>query len=434
LVLAHSLETPQEQTGCCASANIRMRKERTILHIDMDCFFAAIEQRDNPNLRNRPVIVCGDPQRRSVVSTASYEARRFGVTSGNSVFLARLRCPDAVFVEGNPDKYLFASTRMVKILKDYTPQVELFSVDEAFLDITGSTRLFGSSENVAWSIKRRIREELDLGCSIGIAPNKLLAKIASGLHKPDGLTVVLPGEEQSFLDNLPVEKLWGVGEKTQRVLAKLGVRTVFDLRLVPREVLVQYFGVVGDCLYLMARGIDQSPVIPYYQPQEPKSMGHEFTFARDVANVDCALATLLSLSDKVARRLRQDGWLAASVTLKLRFADFKTITRSSTLRTPTNWDRAIFAQAKSLLLSAWDRRRPLRLIGVTAGRLIRSTDLQLELFDLERAERYRRVVEAVDRIRDRFGERAIGYAASLGRYPAMRGGTRFGPRRPIKQA
>ena len=390
--------------------------DRTIIHIDMDCFFAAVEQRDNPNLRGKPVVICGSPDRRSVVSTASYEARKFGISSGSSAFSARLKCPDAAFVEGNPDKYVYASSRLMRILKDYTSEVEIASVDEAFMDITGCELVCGPPESIAWSIKDRVKKELGLTCSIGIAPNKLVAKMASGLHKPDGLTVVLPGEEQSFLSKLPVGKLYGVGEKTQQVLHRLGVGTVFDLTLVPRDVLVRYFGVGGECLYHASRGIDDSPVIPYYKSHSAKSMGHEHTFDRDVNNPRAVLGTLLWLSEKLGRRLRQGNYFANNVTVKLRFADFKTITRCCMLRTPTNLERVIFPCAKELLLASWQDRKMLRLLGVCAGGLVRSQSVQLELFGVENNRRYKKMVEAVDKIRDRFGERAIRYAGSFSAY------------------
>ncbi len=382
----------------------------------MDCFFAAIEQRDNPNLRGRPVVICGSPDRRSVVSTASYEARKFGIGSGSSAFSARLKCPDAAFVEGNSDKYTYASSRLMQILKDVTSEVEIASVDEAFVDITGCEAIFGPPETIAWSIKDRVKKELGLTCSIGIAPNKLVAKMASGLHKPDGLTVVLPGEEQSFLSKLPIGKLYGVGEKTQQVLHKLGVGTVFDLTLVPRDVLVRHFGVGGECLYHASRGIDDSPIIPYYKSYSAKSMGHEHTFDRDVNNPRAVFGTLLWLSEKLGRRLRKGNYFANNITVKLRFADFKTITRCCPLRTPTNLERVIFPCAKELLLASWKDRKMLRLLGVCAGTLARSQSVQLELFGVGNNKRYKRLVETVDKIRDRFGERAIRYAGSLSAY------------------
>ncbi|MCD6327580.1 DNA polymerase IV [bacterium] len=389
---------------------------RTIIHIDMDCFFAAIEQRDNPNLRGRPVVICGSPDRRSVVSTASYEARKFGIGSGSSAFSAHIKCPDAAFVEGNSHKYIYASSRLMQILKDVTSEVEIASVDEAFLDITGCEALYGSPENVAWSIKDRVKNELGVTCSAGIAPNKLVAKMASGLHKPDGLTVVLPGEEERFLSKLPVGKLYGVGEKTQQVLHKLGVSTVFDLTLVPRDVLVRHFGVGGECLYHASRGIDDSPIIPYYKSHSAKSMGHEHTFDRDVNNPAAVFGTLLWLSEKLGRRLRKGNYFASNITIKLRFADFTTITRGSMLRTPTNIERVIFPSAKNLLLASWKDRKMLRLLGINASSLVRSQSVQQELFGVGNSKRHKRLVEAVDKIRDRFGEKAIRYAGSLSAY------------------
>jgi len=304
----------------------------------------------------------------------------------------------------------------MQILKDVTSEVEIASVDEAFVDITGCEAICGSPESVAWSIKDRVKKELGLTCSIGVAPNKLVAKVASGMHKPDGLTIILPGEEQSFLSKLPVGKLYGVGEKTQQVMHRLGVRTVFDLTLVPRDVLVRHFGVAGECLYHASRGIDDSPVIPYYKSHSAKSMGHEHTFDKDVNSEKAVFGTLLWLSEKLGMRLRKGNYFANNITVKIRFADFKTITRCSMLRTPTNLERVIFPCAKELLLASWKERKMLRLLGVCAGSLARSQSVQQELFGVENNRRYKKMVEAVDKIRDRFGDKSIRYAGSLSAY------------------
>ncbi|MBN1593607.1 MAG: DNA polymerase IV, partial [Candidatus Coatesbacteria bacterium] len=286
----------------------------------------------------------------------------------------------------------------------------------AFMDITGCELIFGPPEHLAWAIKDRIKKELGLTCSIGIAPNKLLAKVASGLHKPDGLTVVLPGEEQSFLAKLPVGKIYGIGEKTQQALHKLGVNTVFDLTLVPKDVLVHHFGVGGECLYHASRGIDDSPVIPYYKSHSAKSMGHEHTFDRDVNNPIAVFGTLLWLCEKLGRRLRKGNYYAGNITIKLRFADFTTINRGCMLRTPTDLERVLFPYAKRLLLTSWKERKMLRLLGVCASNLARSQKVQQELFGIESNRRYKKLVEAADKIRDKFGERAIRFASSLSAY------------------
>ena len=378
---------------------------RTILHIDMDAFFASIEQRDNPLLKGKPLMVCGDPERRSVVSTASYEARAFGVRAGMPIRTARRLCPHGTFIVGHPAKYLHACGQALRIYRAFTPIVEPFSIDEAFLDLTGTEELFGSPEAVARAIKRDIRRKLRLTCSIGIGPNKLLAKLASEMQKPDGLTHIRTEHILGFLDILPITQLWGVGEKTAPKLKALGVATVGDLRDFPLGFLKSRFGKAGQILSDMAHGRDASPVIPYNELPDDKSMSHERTFREDTDDRRLIEGTLLELSDKVARRLRQNGVRGRVIVLKLRDSTFLTITRQTTLSEPTCFEDDIYALSKRLLGELPVRR--IRLVGVGVASLTRK-DLsqQLSLFDPGR-ERRLRITEAVDHIRDRYGERAI---------------------------
>ena len=378
---------------------------RTILHIDMDAFFASIEQRDNPRLRGKPLLVCGDPERRSVVSTASYEARAFGVRSGMPVRTARKLCPHGIFIVGHPTKYLYACGQALRIYRAFTPIVEPFSIDEAFLDLAGTEKLFVSPEAVACDIKEDVRRTLHLTCSIGIGPNKLLAKMASKRHKPDGLAHIRPEHVSGFLEVLPITELWGVGEKTAQKLNAMGIDTVGDLRRFPLGFLKSRFGKAGQVLSDMAHGRDASPVIPYNELPEDKSMSHERTFREDTDDRCLIEGTLLELSDKVARRLRSNGFRGHVVVLKLRDSTYLTVTRQTTLHEPTCSEDDIYALSKRLLDEL--PLRCIRLIGVGVAGLVRK-DLskQLSLFDPD-DERRARITEAVDRIRDRYGERAI---------------------------
>jgi DNA polymerase-4 len=301
---------------------------RKIVHVDMDAFYAAIEQLDHPELRGRPVIVGGDPAGRGVVSTASYEARKFGVHSAMPAAQARRLCPQAVFLRPRFARYQEVSQQIRAILYSYTPLVEPISLDEAFLDLTGTERLLGPAEEVAREIKRRVREETGLTCSVGVGPNKFLAKLASSLAKPDGFLVVREGEELAFLEDLPIERLWGVGEATAKRLRGLGITTVGQLRGLALEELLDKFGSLGRSLYELARGIDRSPVIP---EREARSLGAERTFPEDLTDPEEMERVLFSLSEEVGRRLREERLKARTVQLKVRFADFTTITRALTL-------------------------------------------------------------------------------------------------------
>ena len=374
--------------------------ERTILHVDLDAFFASVEQRDHPELVGKPVIVGGDPGGRGVVSAASYEARRFGVHSAMSLREARRRCPDGVFLPVNGRRYQQASRDVMAILRRFTPQVEPISIDEAFLDVTGSRQLFGEGPAIAVAIKTAIREEVGLPSSVGVASTKLVAKIASDLRKPDGLVVVEPGDEAAFLAPLPIGRLWGVGEKTARALEDYGVRTIGDLAGLAPDVLVRRFGKHGGSLASRARGMDDDPV---HQGDPAKSVGHEHTFDVDTSDRETIERTLLAMSDGVAGRLRSAGVRASTVAVKIRDSSFRTITRQKTLPEPTDMTAPIFRAAVELARPEVRGIR-VRLLGVTASNL--GDREQLGLFPTD-DPRQRAAIEAADSIRRRYGSKAV---------------------------
>lgn len=367
---------------------------RSIVHIDLDAFFVSVEQTLDPTLKGKPVIV-GGHLRRGVVSSASYEARPYGVRSGMSLVQARRLCPQAVFVQASFSRYRQASQRFMDILNDTTPDVEPMGLDEAYLDVTG----FGPAREVTLRIKERIRQELDITASAGIATCKVVAKIASDLAKPDGLIEVAPGQESSFLAPLAVGRLPGVGQKTEKVLAQKGVTTIGQLAALSLGALKQAFGAVGETLHKHANGIDESQVMPL---SEAKSMGRETTFAEDTLDQGFLEATLRYLAERVGAELKSEDRQARCITLKLRYADFETVTRSYTLRTSSNHDHTIFETGKALLKKALaQRRKPVRLIGIRASNLS-GEERQLEMLDTK-AKKLAQVDEAVDHIRHRYG-------------------------------
>ena len=379
----------------------------TILHVDLDAFFAAVEQRDRPELRGRPVIVGGDPGARGVVSAASYEARRFGVHSAMPLRTAAALCPEGVFLPVNGAKYRTASRAVMEILGRFTPRVEQVSIDEAFLDVAGSEVLFGSPPAIAAAIKDAVQAEVGLTASVGVASTKLVAKIASDLRKPDGLVVVTPGEEAAFLAPLPIARLWGVGAQTRAALAEYGVRTIGDLAAIDPRLLVRRLGKHGATLVERALGVDASPVTG---DVEAKSVSHEHTFNADTSDVDQIERTLLALSEGVAARLRAGGVRAATVQVKVRDSAFRTVTRQRTLAEPTDLAEPIWHVALDLARPEIRGRR-IRLVGVGAHGL--GEPAQMELFAPD-DDRRRRVVEATDAVRRRFGERAMTRARLLG--------------------
>ena len=379
----------------------------TILHVDLDAFFAAVEQRDRPELRGRPVIVgAGGPHDRGVVSTCSYEARPFGVRSAMPLRTAAALCPNAVFLPVDGRKYAAASRDVMAILRRYTPRVEQVSIDEAFLDLAGTEALFGPGERVARQIKDAVHEEVGLTASVGVGSSRLVAKIASDLEKPDGLVVVPAGEEAAFLAPLDIGRLWGVGARTRQALNDYGVRTIGDLAVLPEPLLRRRFGTHGADLAARARGIDSTPV---ESDSAAKSISQEHTFDVDTADWDTLDRTLLGLAEGVGGRLRSGGLHCATVAVKIRDSSFVTITRQRTLASPTDETDAIWKAAVELTRREV-RGMHVRLLGVAATGL---TDRhQLPLFQPVE-DRHRRAMVAADAIRGRFGQRAIRRARLL---------------------
>jgi DNA polymerase-4 len=374
---------------------------RTILHVDLDAFFAAVEQRDRPELRGRPVIVGGGgPNQRGVVSAASYEARGFGVHSAMPLVTAGRLCPQGVFLPVDGRKYQAASREVMAILRRFTPLVQPISIDEAFLDVTASRALFGDGEAIARRIKQTIRDEVGLTASVGVATTKLVAKIASDLRKPDGLVVVPPGDEAAFLAPLPIARLWGVGEKTAAALRDFGVQTIGDLASLPPEAMARRFGKHGGSLVERAAGLDPDPVAG---GEPAKSIGHEHTFDVDTSDREVIERTLLGMADGVAGRLRSAGLKAGTVTLKLRDTSFATITRQVGLEVPSDLTEPIYDAALALLRRELRGQR-IRLVGVTASNF-RERD-QLAMFGGEDPRRHQ-TAEALDRIRRKYGQRAV---------------------------
>ena len=386
------------------------RPPEPILHADLDAFFAAVEVLKDPTLVGKPVIV-GGTGGRGVVSTASYEARRFGIHSAMPMVRAHRLCPDAVIVSPDFHSYQAYSNRFREILLSFTPLVEPLSMDEAFLDVGGATMLFGDPATIAADIRARVREELSLDVSIGVAPNKFIAKVASDSAKPDGLLVVRASEIHAFLDPLPIGRLWGAGPKTVEVLERLAIRTVADLRATQPEVLTRLLG-EGPARHLMAlgQGSDDRVVVPY---EPPKSVSNEETFGTDIDDEEILLRELLALSHKVASRLRKGGYQARTVSLKARLASFTTLTRSRTLSDPTDVASEINAVVRELFRALPGERNRFRLLGVATTGLQPAGEQQLAML---REGRWGDVERAMDRIESRFGRDSAMPAALLDRH------------------
>ena len=378
---------------------------KAIIHLDMDAFYAAVEVLDNPDLQGKPVIVGGSKER-GVVSSASYEARTFGVHSAQPIATAMRLCPQGIFRPVRMWRYKEISRQIFEIFKRFSPLVEPLSLDEAFVDVTGSTRLFGPPEEIAKKIKQQVVAETGLTASAGVAPTKFIAKIASDIQKPDGLTIVPEGKVKEFLGPLPIEKLWGVGERTRKTLAHLGVETIGDLGRVPLELLDRKMGKHGLHLSLLARGVDEREV---ETERQVKSVGHEETYREDILDMTMARRVLLSLATKVAKRLRGHGFVGKTVTLKVKYHDFVQITRSVTLQEPTDDGREIFQSCCDLLSKTEASKRPVRLFGISLSQLdLADKERQLALFEQRRgAPKRKRLNRALDTISDKYGDEAI---------------------------
>jgi len=374
-----------------------------ILHCDLDAFYASVEQLDHPEWRGKPVIVGGGPNERGVVAAASYEARVFGVHSAMPLREAARLAPHAIFVAGDHQRYGELSDRVMALFDEYTPLVEPISLDEAFLDVTESIALFGDAEKIGRTVKTRVRDDLGLVLSVGVAANKLCAKIGSELGKPDGFIAVAAGGEAAFLAPLEVRRLWGVGQRTRETLNGWGIRTIGDLAALDVRRLESHFGAFGRALWERAHGLDPDPVVPR---EAAKSVGHELTFDRDEGNDERVEATLLHLTESVASRLRASGCRGRCVTLKLRLTPFDTLTRQRSFDEATDDARRIFDAARTLFRhERTTERRTIRLVGVSVSAL-EHADLgrQLSLFADERRDRLN---AAIDAVRSRHGDAAI---------------------------
>ena len=381
-----------------------------ILHVDMDAFYASVEQRDHPELRGKPVIVGGSAEGRGVVCAASYEARTFGIHSAMPAITATRLCPDGIFIPPRMSHYAAISKQIQAIFGDFTPLIEPLSLDEAFLDVSGSLNLFGDGPEIAQQIKDRIRNELQLVASVGVAPNKFLAKIASDLEKPDGLTIVDPAKIQDFLDPLPVGRLWGVGKVTGERFRNLGISTVADLRRLKQNTLHDLFGEQGDHLWRLARGIDDRNVTP---DRNAKSISHETTFAVDMDDREILEAWLLELADQLGRRLRRSHKSGKVLHLKVRFSNFQTLTRSLTLSNPTNVTQEIADAAIELFRHRVDRHLPIRLLGIGISRFDHPALRQQSLFDESEHEQQSQLDAMSDEIRNKFGHDSLSRASRL---------------------
>jgi DNA polymerase-4 len=390
-------------------SSVSDRPDEPILHVDLDAFYASVAVLQDPSLKGKPVIV-GGTGARGVVTSASYEARAYGVHSAMPSVRARRLCPEGVFLPPDFEAYRAHSNRFREVLLAHTPFVEPISLDEAFLDVRGATLLFGSPVEIGRKIRREVASEIGVTCSVGVAPTKFVAKLASDGCKPDGLLHVRAGEVLPFLEPLPVGRLWGVGEKTADVLDRLAIRTVGDLGRTPVAILERLLGEASARhLSELAGGVDDRPVTPY---EAPKSIGHEKTFDRDLDDDREILRELLALSGKVAARLREDGYRARTVTLKARLANFTTLTRSRTHADPTDLGADLYRTVAELYGKLPGARRRIRLLGVQAAGLVPGGAEQLELL---RSERWRDVERTIDRIERRFGTGAAKPATLLDR-------------------
>jgi len=380
--------------------------DRVILHIDMDAFFISVEQRDDPSLQGKPAAVCGSLSR-SVVTSATYEARPYGIRAGMSIKEAKRRCPQLILVEGDHSKYTETAARIFSILKDYTPLVEIASIDEAYLDITQSVLLFNSPLHIAQSIKDRIREKEELTCSIGIGPNKLLAKLGSRLKKPDGLVVIKKEEVEKTLKDLSVSNLHGIGPKLSEELNSVGILTCGQLGKYPVPLLTKRFGVIGERLHEMGLGFDERPVVPLDEEEDAKSISHCVTLEEDTSDPNLLRKVLLQLSERVSRRMRKEGFYGRRVTLTIRYSDFYTFSKQKTISQWINSGNEIFRHSFEIFDSI-PHTKQVRLLGVEVS-LLKKEGCQLDLF--EKRDKKEKMLKAMDRVNERFGDWTLTWAS-----------------------
>jgi DNA polymerase IV len=381
-------------------------ENRVILHIDMDAFFVSVEQRDDPSLRGKAAAVCGSLSR-SVVTSATYEARPYGIRAGMSTQEAKRRCPHLILVKGNHSKYTETSARIFSILKSDTPLVEVASIDEAYLDITQSQLLFQSPLHLAQSIKERVRKGEQLTCSIGVAPNKLLAKLASRLKKPDGLVIIQKKDVEKILEGLPVSSLFGIGPKLEDVLHSMGISTCGQLGRTPVSALAKRFGVIGERLHEMGLGLDDSPVVPFDEEEDAKSISHSVTLEEDTSNLDFLRKVFLQLSEKVSKRMRREGFYGRRIAITVRYSDFYTFSKQKTISQWTNSGNEIFRHSFEIFKSI-PHPKPIRLLGVGVS-LLKKDGYQLDLF--ENREKKDSLLKTMDQVNDRFGDWTLTWAS-----------------------
>jgi len=375
-----------------------------IMHIDMDTFFVSVERVCNPGLEGKPIIVGGDPAGRGVVACASYEVRKYGVKAGMPLSTAKKLCPSAIFLKGSWEKYSMYSEKVMSILNNYTPDIEQVSIDEAYLDLTGTERLWGHPYELAENIQRRIKKETGLDATIGLGSNKLIAKIASGLAKPRGVLWIMPNYEAAFLSYLPLEKIPGVGPKTAQIFKELNIRTAKELLSIPSEWIRRTFGDSGLSIYKRAMGIDDSKVISF--SQLPKSVSREITFDEDTENLSYLIAILQYLMEELCTRIRAMKAMCKTISLKLRYSDFQTIERSAQLNNFSCLSYEIFPVAKELLIKNYNRRVKIRLIGITFSNLIYNYR-QGFLFEEKERRKWSLLAPYIDKIRSKYGFSSI---------------------------
>ena len=382
--------------------------DRIILHIDMDAFFISVEQRDCPSLKGKPAAVCGSLSR-GVVTSATYEARAYGIRAGMPVQESKKRCPQLILVEGTYSKYTETSARIFSLLSKYSPLLEEASIDEAYLDITRSQLLFKSSLHIAQLIKADIRDKEQLTCSVGVAPNKLLAKLGSRLKKPDGLVIIQKEDVEKALRDLPVGKLHGIGPKLETELNSAGVFTCSQLAKYPVPILTKRFGVIGERLHEMGLGLDDSPVVPSQEEEDPKSISHSVTLEEDTSDVETLKRVLLELSERVSKRMRSGSFYCRRVVLTVRYSDFYTFSKQKTLSQGINSGNEIFRQICEIFQSISHAKR-IRLLGVGAT-LLKKERGQLNLF--EKREKNDNLLKAMDQVNERFGDWTLTWASLL---------------------
>jgi DNA polymerase IV len=381
-----------------------------ILHVDMDAFYVSVELLERPELRGKPVVVGGQPNRRGVVSAASYEARKYGIHSAMPLRTAGKLCPQAVFLEGRHELYAQWSDRIAEILGRFSPIVEMASIDEAYLDLTGTERMFGPPLAAAHALICEIKKQTRLPCSAGLARTRLVAKVASDQAKPSGLVWVPPGAEEQFLAPLGVRRIPGIGKVTEKALHGMGIERVGQLAALPQEQLEKSFGQWGRALYRKARGEDS---YEFFVDAEPKSISHSHTFGEDTCDRAVLKAMLSLLCQKAVKRLRESGLSASTVTVRIRYANFETVTRARTLGEASHLDQVFLEVVGQLFERNWDRRRAVRLVGVEVGTLSHG-EPQLNLLDGQRQEKLDRLARAADRLREKYGFGKVQFGGSLG--------------------